>query len=608
MSLSVSNLQVYYRTLQGDVKALDDVSFEVADGEIMGIAGESGCGKTTLGKSLIRLDGRMRLVGGSVELDGAALPIGDDRAMNRFRFREVSIVPQYAMSALNPIRKIGRMISELLDSRGVSYDKTLPELRRRLELVGLDDTVLDLYPIELSGGMKQRTVLVLSTLLDPSLLIADELTSALDVSSQRAVSEMLVEFRDRGYVKTIIVITHDLAILYQIADTILVMYAGKLAEKAPAETIVHSPAAPLHTAAPLLPPRGRGHVRRAAARTGSRDGRPPCSTRRPVAAFAPAARSRTSSAASSRRSSRSMPTTTSRAGRREDEVLTLRGVSKTYKTGTFGAKSLLAVRDVSFDVRPGEVVSLIGESGSGKSTIGRMILRLSTASDGVVSFEGADVSTFGGRELKGYYRHVQGVFQDPFSTYNPIFKADRVFAMIRRSYFPHAGDAEWRTRLERAMEDVRLDPETCLGKYPHQLSGGQLQRLLIARALLLDIKLLVADEIISMLDASTRIDVLNLLGDLRARGLGILFITHDLSLGNYISDRTVILRRGAIVEMGATARVFGNPMHPYTRMLIASVPHLHRKWETRPELASWEDGGKLVEVEPEHLVALEAPA
>ncbi len=244
MSLNVSNLTVHYRTLRGDVRALDDVTFSVADREIMGLAGESGCGKTTLGKSLIRLDGRMRLVGGSVVLDGVELPLGDDRAMNPFRFREVSIVPQQAMSALNPIRKIGRMISEVLDSRGVGYEETLPELHRRLELVGLDRSVLGLYPIELSGGMKQRVVMVLSTLLDPSLLVADELTSALDVSSQRAVAELLTEFRDHGYVKSVIVITHDLAVLYQIADSILVMYAGKLAEKAPAETIVHAPRHP----------------------------------------------------------------------------------------------------------------------------------------------------------------------------------------------------------------------------------------------------------------------------------------------------------------------------------------------------------------------------
>ncbi len=238
MALHVDDLRVYYRTLAGDVKALDGVSFDVADGEIMGLAGESGCGKSTLGNSLIRLDGRMRYIGGHAVLDGEELPIWDDAAMNRFRFREVSTVPQYAMSALNPTRRIGRMVNELLRGRGVAGNGLRHELERRLELVGLDRGVLDLYPIELSGGMKQRVVMVVSTLLDPSLLIADEITSALDVSTQKAVAETLVDFRDRGFVKSTIVITHDIAVLYQVADTILVMYAGKLAEKAPADEIV----------------------------------------------------------------------------------------------------------------------------------------------------------------------------------------------------------------------------------------------------------------------------------------------------------------------------------------------------------------------------------
>jgi ABC-type oligopeptide transport system ATPase subunit len=286
-------------------------------------------------------------------------------------------------------------------------------------------------------------------------------------------------------------------------------------------------------------------------------------------------------------------------------MLTLDRVTKVYKTGTFGGKELAAVRDVSFAVRPGEVVSLIGESGSGKSTIGRMILRLSPATEGVISFDGVDVSTYGQRALRSYYRLVQGVFQDPFSSYNPIFKADRVFEMIRDGFFPGVPRDEWDGRLESALAAVSLNAGDCLNKYPHQLSGGQLQRLLVARALLLDIRLLVADEIISMLDASTRIDVLNLLGDLKARGLGILFITHDLSLGNYISDRTVILRHGRIVEMGGTQRVFGNPLHPYTRMLLASVPQLHRKWESVDRApADYDAGGELVEVEEDHLVAL----
>ena len=259
-------------------------------------------------------------------------------------------------------------------------------------------------------------------------------------------------------------------------------------------------------------------------------------------------------------------------------MLTLDRVSKSYKVGLFGGTDLPAVRDVSFSLQPGELISLIGESGSGKSTIGKMILRLLSVNRGTVSFDGTDISTLRGAALRGYYRNVQGVFQDPFSSFNPIFKADHVFSLIRGVYFGSASATEWEGRVDDALQAVTLDPGQVLGKYPHQLSGGQLQRLLIARALLLDTRYLIADEIISMLDASTRIDVLNLLGDLKARGLGILFITHDLSLGNYISERTVILRRGRIVEMGPTPAVFGHPLHPYTRMLIASVPQLHAKW------------------------------
>jgi peptide/nickel transport system ATP-binding protein len=289
-------------------------------------------------------------------------------------------------------------------------------------------------------------------------------------------------------------------------------------------------------------------------------------------------------------------------------MLKLDACCKTYRVGAFGGGELLAVNDVNFEVAPGEVVSLIGESGSGKSTIGKMILRLLRVTRGAITFEGRDISTLERGRLKEYYANVQGVFQDPFSSYNPIFKADRVFTMLRSEYFPELSQAEWHRKLEGSLDAVSLTPGDVLGKYPHQLSGGQLQRMLIARALLLDIRLLVADEIISMLDASTRIDVLNLLGDLKSRGLGVLFITHDLSLGNYISDRTMILRRGRVVELGSTPRVFGNPVHPYTKSLIASVPQLHTKWHAlgrptpQPEAEDVTGGGTLVEVERDHFV------
>lgn len=244
MSLQVENLTVYYQTLRGDVRALEGATFTIADGEIMGLAGESGCGKTTLGHSLIRLTPPMKLVKGRVTLDNEELPVWDMERMNNFRFKKVSIIPQYAMSAMNPTRKIGKMTSELLESRKVSFKTTRPELKRRLDLVKLSHDVLNMYPIELSGGMKQRMVMVLSTLLNPSLLIADEITSALDVSTQKAVAEMLVEFRNREFVKSLIVITHDISILYQIADSIMIMYAGQLAEKASTEVIIHAPRHP----------------------------------------------------------------------------------------------------------------------------------------------------------------------------------------------------------------------------------------------------------------------------------------------------------------------------------------------------------------------------
>jgi peptide/nickel transport system ATP-binding protein len=244
MSLRAENLTVYYQTLKGDIRALDGATFDIADGEIMGVAGESGCGKTTLAHSLIRLTPPLRFVEGRVTLDGEALPIADMDKMDSFRFKKISIVPQYAMNALNPTRKIGRMTAELLASKGADIRPLMPELRRRLDLVELTHAVLDMYPIELSGGMKQRMVMVLSTLLNPSLLMADEITSALDVSTQKAVAEMLVEFRDRGFVKSMMIITHDISILYQVADTILVMYAGQLTEKASTRVIIETPRHP----------------------------------------------------------------------------------------------------------------------------------------------------------------------------------------------------------------------------------------------------------------------------------------------------------------------------------------------------------------------------
>jgi ABC-type oligopeptide transport system ATPase subunit len=265
-------------------------------------------------------------------------------------------------------------------------------------------------------------------------------------------------------------------------------------------------------------------------------------------------------------------------GGREVSILKIDHVSKIYRSSTLGGGITPALRKVNFEINPGEVISLIGESGSGKTTIGKIVLRLVAPTSGTITFDGKDIATYSQRGLREYYRHVQGVFQDPFSSYNPIYRADRVFELVREVYFTGIARQSWNAKVEAALDAVALNPGDVLGKYPHQLSGGQQQRLLIARALLLEVKVLVADEIISMLDASTRVDVLNLLVKLKRDGLAILFVTHDLSLGNYVSDRTIILRHGAIVEMGATEKVFGNPQHDYTKMLLSAVPELHKKW------------------------------
>lgn len=266
----------------------------------------------------------------------------------------------------------------------------------------------------------------------------------------------------------------------------------------------------------------------------------------------------------------------------ETALLNVENLTKIFSTGFIKGLEIRAVDDVSFTINRGEIVSLIGESGSGKTTIGKLILRLLTPTSGKILFKNKDVSSLKGNALKRYYKNVQGVFQDPFSSVNPLHKVDHVFNIIFENLLPDVSKEEKDALIETALRSVKLNPENVLGKYPHQLSGGQLQRVLLARALILHPELLIADEIVSMLDASVRIGVLNLLGEFREKhGMSVLFITHDLSLGYYISDKAIIMYRGTIVEMGDIKKVFHNPMHPYTQMLLQSVPDLNVKWEFR---------------------------
>lgn len=266
-----------------------------------------------------------------------------------------------------------------------------------------------------------------------------------------------------------------------------------------------------------------------------------------------------------------------------DSILSVRGLTKVFHSGVFRRQSTVAVKDVWFDMKPGTILSLIGESGSGKTTIGKLILKLIQPTSGQITYRGNDIAEIKDKEqIKDYYRKVQGVFQDPFATFNPLYRVDRIFNMIYSS-FGH-DQTKKDEQIREVLESVNLDPSRTLGKFPHQLSGGQLQRLLIARTLLMDVDILIADELISMLDASTRIGILNLLVDIcKSRGMTILFITHDLNLGYYISDYTLIMYKGRLVEKGDTKKIYENPIHPYTQMLFRSVPDIHRKWDRSEE-------------------------
>nr|WP_240951446.1 ABC transporter ATP-binding protein [Caldanaerobacter subterraneus] len=262
----------------------------------------------------------------------------------------------------------------------------------------------------------------------------------------------------------------------------------------------------------------------------------------------------------------------------EGKMIRVENLTKVFTSGgIFSKNTIVAVDGVDFEIKKSEILALVGESGSGKSTIGKMILKLLKPSGGQILLNDKDIYKI--KNNKEFYSKVQGIFQDPYSSFNPIFKVDRIFKLIKQSFKKEVSSSEWEGRVEEVLKKVGLNVGDVLNKYIHQLSGGQLQRLLIARALLMDVDVLIADEITSMLDASTRVDVLEALLSLKEIGASILFITHDLSQAYYISDKIVVLYKGSVVESGSIEKVFSNPMHPYTRMLLDSIPQLDRKWE-----------------------------
>ena len=510
--------------------AVEGVSLDIAPGEIVCVVGESGSGKSTLAHAILSLLPRgVNISGGAIKLDGQTLTGLPLNALRKVRGKRIAMVFQEPLSALNPLMRCGDQIVEMLREHDVS-DATInaERLAELLVSVGLADhrRIADSYPFQLSGGQRQRVMIAMALALEPEILIADEPTTALDVTTQAQILEVLLDIQKRKNLG-VLFITHDFGVVSEIADRIVVMKDGRVVEIGAAPQVLSHPQA--------------DYTRRLLAAVPSSV--PPAAA--PIAAPA---------------------------------LLSVNGLRKTYvrKGGLFKpARQFPAVRDASFEIARGETVGLVGESGSGKSTIGRIVAGLIAADGGSVRLKGADLTAPGAFNDVAVRRSVQMVFQDPYGSLNPRHRVSTILTsgLVAQGVPRHQA----LRRARELMELVRLDV-TALDRYPHEFSGGQRQRLGLARAIAAQPELIIADEPVSALDVSVQDQVLTLLKELKEKlHLSMLFITHDLRVAAQLCDRIVVLQQGAIVEQGTAAQVLQAPAHPYTRQLIDAVPG--RQWK-----------------------------
>jgi len=548
--LSVSDLRVNY----GDYCAVKGVSFQVARGETLALVGESGCGKSTTAMALMRLlSGRAELTG-TVDFEGLDLSGVSDAVMRNLRGNDISMVFQDPMTSLNPVLSIGEQIGEVLRRhRGLSRQAARAESLALLKKVRIPnpEARLDDFAHNLSGGQRQRVMIAIAVACKPRLLIADEPTTALDVTVQAHILQLLKDLSEE-YAMGLLLITHDLGVVGQWADRVAVMYDGLIVETGSTEAIFTTPQHPYtqgllgaslrldsdtHYARASLPEinvqRGAGgqihfdlhsYPRAAKALEPDRDALPP--------------------------------------------ILDVRHLRTEYKTRQ---GPVAAVDDVSFTIRPGETLGLVGESGCGKSTLSKTILGLIRASHGEILLNGTNIAALPEKQLRAYRPFVQMVFQDPYGSLNPKHSVYRILDGVLKNH----GIKEAQQRSQRILDIIaRVGlPPTAVWKYPHEFSGGQRQRIGIARALILRPSLVILDEAVSSLDVSVRAQILNLLADLKDEfGLAYLFISHDLSVVKYMADRVLVMHDGKIVEEGAHDGIWKNARHAYTQKLIGSVP------------------------------------
>jgi len=547
--VSVANLRVSFRLgRESVVEAVRGVSFDVpADGTVA-LVGESGSGKTVSAMSILRLLPENAIVdpASRIEFEGESLLTASSERLRAIRGRAITAVFQEPMTSLNPVFTVGDQIAEVLQwHRAMPRREALEKAIDLLNEVGIPEprARVGSYPHELSGGQQQRVMIAIAIANEPKLLIADEPTTALDVTIQRQVLELLARLRKRHRM-SMLFISHDLALVGEIADHVVVMRDGEVQEHGPVEQIFLSPRHPYTKGLLSCRPRIDSRPRRLPVIDDYLTGRGPESSAR-----------------------LERPQTA-------DTVVEADGLRKVFrlKTGLFSSKSLHAVRDVSFRLERGRTVGLVGESGSGKTTVGMLLMRLLDASAGAVRFDGTDLFGLSDSQMMRYRRRIQVIFQNPYASLNPRFTIGQIVTEPMRIHRLGADDAERAERARRLLERVEL-PTGALYKYPHEFSGGQRQRIAIARALAVEPEVLICDESVSALDVSVQATVLNLLLDLQEeRGLAYLFISHDLAVVKYMADEILVMREGEVVERGASESVFGSPQHEYTRRLLGAIP------------------------------------
>ena len=556
--LRVSSLAVDFSTRHGVVHAVRDISFDVPKGRTLGIVGESGSGKSVTSYAVMRiLDRAGRISAGEIVFGGVVLTHADESDMEDIRGREISMIFQNPRAALNPIRPVGRQIEDVLLRHAQATHETARERAiEALRKVRIRDPEARYhsYPFELSGGMCQRVVIAIALACRPQLLIADEPTTGLDVTTQRTVMELIRDLtRSEGM--SSILITHDLGLAGEYCDDIIVMEKGEVVERQSAEKLFTAPQHPYTQRLIMATPHAAADVR---------DLLPPVSM--------------SEDADRPSRAEHGIPS--------GDPLLSVRHLVKSFPVrhapgagwgrlmGRRSTDEFRAVDDISFDVHAGESVGLVGESGCGKSTTSSIVMRLMEATSGSVRFAGDEISAIPLRDFarQPCRKDLQMVFQDPADSLNPRWTAAASIADPLRTLLGLRDSAAVRAQVEQLASQVGLDCGL-LDRLPHQLSGGQKARVGIARAIATRPRLLVLDEPTAALDVSVQAVVLNLLVDLRdAFGMSYLFVSHDLEVVRLLCDRVIVMRAGRIVEQGLTADVLGQPQDPYTRELLAAIP------------------------------------